>query len=90
MHLEIADWSATPALPQPRDTVVRLATAAPAPGAGVGEVAVTAPLPGDAVLHVGDLLCLLPVSGLGPSLVRVVGDVVVDATGRATATGCLE
>jgi hypothetical protein len=90
MHLEIADWSATPALPQPRDTVVRLATAAPAPSAGAGEVALLAPLPGDAGLHQGDLLVLLPIDGAGPFLVFVVADVAWDAARRFTATGALD
>jgi hypothetical protein len=90
MHLEIAVWAATPALPQPRDTVVRLASLAPSPGAGAGEVSLGVTLPGDAVLHVGDLLCLLPQAGVGPFLVRVVGDVVVDDAGRWTATGKLD
>jgi hypothetical protein len=91
MHREIVAWTATPALPQPRDTLVRIASAAPPPGAAAGEVALAITLPGDSILTVGDLLCLLPVSSGGPvSLVRVLGDVVVDAAGRWTATGALD
>jgi hypothetical protein len=89
MHHEVTTWTATPVLPQPRDTIVRLATAAPAPGAGAGELALLVDFGADdRVLHVGDLIALRA-AGQPDGLVRVIGDVVRDDAGRWTATGKL-
>jgi hypothetical protein len=90
MTHEIAVWTATPILaPLPRGTIVRLASAMPYPGAAGNEAAVVVTMPGDAPWHVGDLFALVSPS-VPAELVRVLGDVVIDAAGRWTATGALD